>query len=121
MTRILVVDDEPLVMDMVASALVQASYHVLTAVDGAAVDIARQQHPDLILLDLMMPQMGGVEVSQRLRCDPQTAHNPIIAMSAYHRHLRQASDQLAADDHLCTPFDLDDLYGKVSRWTAGTG
>jgi CheY-like chemotaxis protein len=69
---VLVVDDDPIIMEMVAQALEDAGYRVLTAVDGEAVTVAQQQHPNVVLLDLMMPAMDGIEVSQRLRHNTRT-------------------------------------------------
>jgi response regulator RpfG family c-di-GMP phosphodiesterase len=61
-------------------ALQDAGYEVVTAGDGAALHVARERQPNVILLDLVMPVMDGVEVSRRLRADPTTAPLPIIAL-----------------------------------------
>ena len=76
---------------------------------------AREVQPDLILLDIMMPGMDGVEVSRRLRADPTTAPIPIVDMSA-HRRLQATAGVMAANDRLPKPFNLDDLYATVERW-----
>jgi CheY-like chemotaxis protein len=116
---VLVVDDDEAIVAVIQGALEDEGYRVLTAVDGAALQIARDQHPDLILLDIMMPVMDGVEVSRRLRADPATADIPIVAMSA-HSRLRATAGTMAADDRLSKPFDLSDLYGTVERWAAAS-
>jgi CheY-like chemotaxis protein len=71
--------------------------------------------PDLILLDIMMPGMDGVEVSRRLRADPVTAGIPIVVMSAQHR-LRATAAQMPIDDRLPKPFALDLLFSTIERW-----
>src|SRR5579871_3721426 len=75
---VLVVDDDPATVSFLEAALSVEGYEVLAALDEAALRVAHEQQPNVILLDLMMPGMDGVEVSQRLRADPVTAHIPII-------------------------------------------
>jgi len=113
---VLVVDDDPFIVDFLETALEDEGYLVLAAVNGGALPLARDLHPDVILLDIMMPGMDGVEVSQRLRADPVTADIPIIVMSAQDR-LRATSTLMQVDDRLPKPFDLDRLYAIVARWT----
>jgi two-component system alkaline phosphatase synthesis response regulator PhoP len=79
---ILVVDDDPDIVEMLHCLLHDAGYEVATADDGAALPLAHERQPRVILLDILMPGMDGVEVSRRLRADPATAPIPIIAMSA---------------------------------------
>ena len=79
--RILVVDDDPDIVELLRCVLHDAGYEVAIADGGAALSLARARHPHLILLDLLMPSMDGLEVMQRLRDDPATAHIPIIALS----------------------------------------
>ena len=78
---VLVVDDDQAFVELLACALQDAGYEVVTASDGAALHVARERQPNVILLDLVMPVIDGVEVSRRLGADPTTAHIPIIAMS----------------------------------------
>ncbi|HTD78291.1 MAG TPA: response regulator, partial [Chloroflexota bacterium] len=94
-------------------------YTVLCAVDGAALGVARERQPDVILLDILMPGMDGVEVSQRLRADPATARIPIIAMSAQER-LHATSSLMPVNDRLPKPFELTGLYTTVARWAHTT-
>jgi CheY-like chemotaxis protein len=116
---VLVVDDDPFIVDFLETALEDEGYLVLAAVNGGALPLARDLHPDVILLDIMMPGMDGVEVSQRLRADPVTADIPIIVMSAQDR-LRATSTLMQVDDRLPKPFDLDRLYAIVARWTGAS-
>jgi CheY-like chemotaxis protein len=83
-------------------------------VDWASLELARTEQPQVILLDLMMPILNGLEVSQRLRADPATAHIPIIAISA---HIRgPLPPGLLVDDWLAKPFTLEQLYRTIGRW-----
>jgi CheY-like chemotaxis protein len=113
--RVLVVDDDPDIRAFVELALEDEGYEVASAVDGEALVQAREQHPDVILLDLMMPGMDGVEVSQRLRDDPATATIPVIVMSAHDR-IRAVTGQMPVQDRLPKPFQIDQMYATVARW-----
>lgn len=112
---VLVVDDDPMIVDFLETALEDEGYTVLASVGAAAIPLARSVQPSVILLDLMMPGMDGMEVSRRLRDDPATAHIPIIVMSAADR-LRATGALLPVDDRLPKPFELRTLYDKVARW-----
>jgi CheY-like chemotaxis protein len=114
-STVLVVDDDPAITAFLRLALEDAGYGVLTAVDGAALQLAQEQQPDVILLDLLMPDMDGIEVSQRLRANPATAHIPIIAMSAQDR-LLATSSLMPVNARLPKPFTLWDLYCLVAHW-----
>jgi CheY-like chemotaxis protein len=109
---ILVVDDDQAVVELLVSTLHDAGYEVVTASDGAALHVARERQPHLILLDLVMPGMDGVEVSRRLRADPTTAPIPIIAMSS----APQLLTALPVNDGLAKPFGLDQLCATVAYW-----
>ena len=112
---VLVVDDDPSITEFVEMALEDEGYEVLAAVGGAALQIAHDRHPDVILLDIMMPEMDGVEVSQHLHTDPVTADIPIVVMSA-HERLQTLAGRMSADDELPKPFECQDLYATVARW-----
>lgn len=116
---VLVVDDDPAIVELVETALQDQGYQVLSAVNGAALQLARERQPDVILLDILMPGMDGVEISQRLRADPLTARIPIIAMSAQDR-LRATSSLMPVNDRLTKPFRLAGLYSTVARWAPAT-
>ena len=113
---VLVVDDDASIIAVIRDALEDEGYQVVSAVNGQALPIARDAQPRAILLDIMMPGMDGVEVSKRLRADPLTAHIPIVVMSA-HSNLAARADQMPVDDRLPKPFDIDELYAIVERWT----
>ena len=114
-STVLVVDDDPTIVCFLREALEDEGYEVVTAVDGAALPVAHDLHPSVILLDAAMPGMDGLEVSRRLRADPVTALIPIIAMSAQH-NLEAAVARMPVNDRLPKPFELDQLYDTVARW-----
>lgn len=112
---VMVVDDDPAIVAVLREALEDEGYEVLSAVNGGAIPLARQRQPRVILLDIMMPGMDGVEVSKRLRADPTTAAIPIVAMSANNTLIATAS-QMSMDDRLPKPFDIDGVCELVGRW-----
>ena len=80
---VLVVDDNPQVLDLTSLVLTHAGYRAETASDGpAALTWAQENQPDLILLDLLMPDMDGLAVLRALRSDPQTADIPVVVVTA---------------------------------------
>jgi CheY-like chemotaxis protein len=112
---VLVIDDDPAIVDFLEVALEDEGYRVLVAVDGEALQVAHDLRPNLILLDIMMPGMDGVEVSRRLRADPVTVGIPIVVMSAQDR-LRATAALMPIDDRLPKPFALDRLFSTLDRW-----
>ncbi len=112
---VLIVDDDPDIVDFLDMALTDEGYEVLTAVNGAALPLAQQSQPNVILLDIQMPGMDGVEISRRLRADPETSAIPIIAMSATDR-LEATIRQMPVNDQLAKPFGLRVLFDTVARW-----
>lgn len=115
--KILVVDDEPDAVDLVAFNLKQAGYEVTTAADGAeALRKARLVVPELIILDLMLPEMDGLEVCKLLRRDPATAPVPIIMLTARAAELdRILGLELGADDYITKPFSPRELVLRVKN------
>lgn len=113
-SRILIVDDEPSVADLIEAVLVGEGYTVAIARDGAqGLLLARDWRPDLILMDVMLPGVDGGTAIRRLKSDPETAEIPIVAMSAG-RTIRRQSDELSdADAALSKPFDIDALLAQV--------
>jgi len=123
MTSVLVVDDEKPLRDFVRRNLEVRGYHVLSAANGLeALAIFERERIDLIILDLMMPHLDGLEVTRRLR---EVSTVPIIVLSA----LDEESDKvrafdLGADDYLTKPFGVEELLGRVkavlrrARWAA---
>jgi DNA-binding response OmpR family regulator len=116
-TRILVVDDEPDVLDLVTYNLGQAGFQTDTAADGAeALRKARSTTPDLILLDLMLPEMDGLEVCKLLRRDAKTSAIPIIMLTARASEIdRIVGLELGAVDYVPKPFSPRELVLRVKK------
>ena len=113
-TRVLVVDDDPAIRDLVKIVLASGGYEVHTAEHGAAaLELAREARPGLILLDMRMPVMDGWEFARIYRERPGP-HVPIVVITAAHEVAERAA-QVSADDFLAKPFDIDDLVQVVGR------
>jgi DNA-binding response OmpR family regulator len=109
MAPVLVVDDEVDIREAVAELLVEEGYDVVDAGDGAeALRKARECHPSVVLLDLMMPGMNGWEFCAQRKGDPELAAIPIIILSALGR-----VQGIDAAGYLQKPFELDDLLTAV--------
>lgn len=115
--KILVVDDEPDVVRLIEFNLKAAGYDVITAEDGAeALQRARSASPDLIVLDLMLPEVEGLEVCKLLRRDPATAQVPIIILTAKAAEVdRILGLELGADDYVTKPFSPRELVLRVKK------
>lgn len=113
--RILVVDDQPANVRMLEAKLLAEYYDVCTAQNGHdAIDLARREQPDLILLDIMMPGIDGYETCQRLKADLQTRHIPVIMVTALdQREDRIRGLECGADDFLTKPIDDVTLFARV--------
>jgi DNA-binding response OmpR family regulator len=113
--KILVVDDEPDALELVGFNLKRAGFEVVTALDGVeALRKARQLFPSLIVLDVMLPEMDGLEVCKQLRADPQTAATPIILLTARAAEIdRVLGLELGADDYLTKPFSPRELILRI--------
>jgi CheY-like chemotaxis protein len=114
---VLVVDDDAPIVEVVTMALESEGYMVISATGPDALHAAATRQPDLILLDLMMPDIDGAEMSRRLRDDRATAEIPIVLMSAV-ADLGAVAVSLPVQGQLPKPFDLDALYATVARWTS---
>lgn len=114
--RILVVDDDPDILKIVGSILSMSGFAVSSASSGRqAIEMLKASRPDLVILDLKMPEMDGYETCQQLQLDPQLASLPVIFLSAY---LNQAPlENLGAQvvDRIEKPFDPKNLVSRVRR------
>jgi DNA-binding response OmpR family regulator len=115
--KILVVDDEPEAVELVEFNLKQAGFGVVTAADGAeALTKARGTQPDLIVLDLMLPEVDGLDVCKLLRRDPATAAVPIVMLTAKAAEVdRVLGLELGADDYITKPFSPRELVLRVKK------
>ncbi len=113
--RILVVDDEPDLLLLLEEHLTQEGYTVITATTGMqAISKAREEQPDIILLDVMMPGVSGFDVCNILQDFPETAAIPIIFLTAVAETKRKVMGlNLGADDYITKPFDLHELAARV--------
>jgi DNA-binding response OmpR family regulator len=117
MAKVLVVDDEPDAVELVSFNLKAAGYEVVTAEDGAeAIRKARQHAPELILLDVMLPEVDGLEVCKLLRRDPATSGIPVIMLTAKAAEIdRVLGLELGADDYVTKPYSPRELVLRVKN------
>ena len=114
--RVLLVDDDPVILKLLQVNFEMEGYTVMTANDGVeGLEKERAERPDIVLLDIMMPRMDGLQVTKALKGDAETKAIPIILLSAK----AQASDiqlgkDMGADDYLTKPFDPLELLERVS-------
>jgi two-component system phosphate regulon response regulator PhoB len=113
--RILVVDDEPDLLELVRFNLSQAGFEVETAADGRqGLEAIRQRPPDLLILDLMLPDLPGMDVCREIRADPELRRLPIIMLTARGEELdRVVGFELGADDYVTKPFSPRELTLRV--------
>lgn len=115
--RILVVDDEANIRELLTQEFTEAGYAVTTAANGRdAVAEVRRQRPDLVVLDVMMPEMNGFDVAAVLRNDPQTLDIPIVILSIVQD--RERGFRLGVDRYLTKPIDTDLLFREVGALLA---
>ncbi len=114
MTKILIVDDEPPIIDVLSYNLKQAGYEVVTARDGEeAVALTRRERPDLIILDLMLPKLDGLEVHRIVRRESEV---PVIILTARDAEIdRVVGLELGADDYVVKPFSVRELIARVKN------
>ncbi len=112
--KILVVDDEKGIVSTLKMSLESDNYKVIEAYTGdGAIRKARSEPPDLILLDIMLPDMTGYEICSKFRKDPLTRSIPVIMLTGMGETGRIAGMELGADDYLTKPFDLNELKRKI--------
>ena len=113
--RILVVDDEPDLLELVRLTLDQAGHQVETAASGReALEALRRHRPDLLILDLMLPDVSGTEVCRRLRADSELVSLPVIMLTAKADEVdRVVGFELGADDYVTKPFSPRELVLRV--------
>ncbi|MBT3305688.1 MAG: PleD family two-component system response regulator [Alphaproteobacteria bacterium] len=113
--RILIVDDQPASVKMLAAKLSNEYYQVLTAGDGAAaLEAVGRDAPDLVLLDVMMPGLDGYQVCEQIKQNPQTTHIPVVMITALDSHEDKLRGlEAGADDFLTKPVDDTTLFSRV--------
>jgi len=120
--RILVVEDNPMNLELVRDILTAEGYEVLEAADGAAgVAIATLERPALILMDLQLPRLDGLEAARLIRADPRLADIPIVAVTA---HAMKGDDEKAraagCDGFVTKPIQVREFVATVAAFLKGT-
>lgn len=120
MARVMAVDDDPVILGLLQVNLDMEGHEMVAAVDGReALDKVRHDRPDLILLDVMMPNVDGWQVAEQLKRDEATAGIPVVVLSARAMEADvQRGAELGVDSYVTKPFDPIDLMGLVNRLLA---
>ena len=116
--RILVVDDEVDLVEIIRFSLELEGYDVLIAYNGEeALNQARKENPDLVLLDLMLPKLDGYNVCRLLKYDEKYKHIPILMLTAKTQEKDRATGmETGANEYITKPFDMDELMKKVKNY-----
>ena len=114
---ILYVEDNELNRKMLRHLLRAASYRLIEAPDGeTGITMAREQHPDLILMDVQLPKISGIEATHALRAEPSTAHTPIIAITSFALSGdEQRAKEAGASAYLAKPYSPFALLGMIQK------
>jgi len=117
MASVLVIDDDENIRDIVKLRLEVSGHTVHSAGDGeAGLTRARELKPDLVLLDIMMPRLNGIDVCRQLRADPELAGTPIVLLTAKgQEHDVDRGFDAGADDYIVKPFSLVELQSRLRR------
>ena len=117
MARILIVDDSPTEMYKLSGLLEKHGYEVLKAVNGAdGVALARQEHPDLVLMDIVMPGLNGFQATRQLSKDPETQGVPVIVVTTKDQETDMVwATRQGAKGYLTKPVDEDALTDKIKE------
>lgn len=112
------IDDEPDILTVTTFRLRRIGYRILTAEDGArGLEMVRREKPDLVFLDLLMPEMDGYEVCRRLKADEATRHIPVVLFTAVEEErVPGARRETGADGVLLKPFTPDKLLAAVEQF-----
>ena len=117
-SRILVVDDVADNVFLLQTILESEGYSVETAFNGViALDKIERSHPDLVLLDIMMPGLNGYEVTHQVRQNERFSSLPIVLITAHDEYFQKPYREVGATDLIRKPIDLDELLSKVASYT----
>lgn len=125
MSKILVIEDEKNILELVRFNLEREGFQVISTMDGTSgLEMAREELPDLIILDVMLPGMNGLEVCRELHQDPSAGNIPVIILSARAEELDKVLGlEMGADDYIVKPFSPRELLARVKarlrRYTPG--
>ncbi|MET0543352.1 MAG: response regulator [Variovorax sp.] len=123
MPRILIVEDNEMNLDMLTRRLSRQGFEIVSAGDGArAIEVARSDAPDVVLMDMSLPVMDGWEATRRLKGDPLTQRIPVIALTAHAMSGdRERAMAAGCNDFDTKPIDLPRLMDKIARALGLTG
>jgi len=115
--KILIVDDEEALVDIMAARLEKSGFDVLVAYDGLhGLELARKEKPDLIVLDIMLPKMDGYNVCRMLKFDNLYKHIPIILATAKGQKTDfETGKSVSADAYIVKPFEWEDLLEEIDK------
>ncbi|MDR1657246.1 MAG: response regulator [Deltaproteobacteria bacterium] len=116
--RILIVDDDQMIHKLLGAILQKAGFECLDALTGAdGLKIAREHIPELIILDIMMPEMNGFDVMRALKSNPATANIPVIFLSGkFHNREKTQARELGAADFMEKPFERNELLARIRTY-----
>ena len=115
MTKVLVVDDDPVIVRLLRVNFEMEGYEVATANDGAeGLAVVRAERPDIVVSDVMMPGIDGIAFAAALKADPVLARIPIVLLSAKAQHADVDAGLEIADDYVTKPFDPLELLDRVA-------
>lgn len=123
MAKILIVEDNPMNLDMLSRRLLRAGYQIVSAENGLlGVDAARREMPDLILMDLSLPEIDGWEATRRIKADPALQRIPIVALTAHALTSDRESALVAGcSDFDTKPVEMPRLLNKIKALLPGSG
>lgn len=116
--KVLIIEDEPDIMELVQVTLSGDNYHLLEARDGEiGLELGTTQHPDLILLDIMLPKIDGYEICRRLKADKKTCQIPVLMLTAFGQKREiEEGYKVKADDYIVKPFEPLKLRQRVKKF-----
>ena len=123
MAKILLVEDNEMNRDMLSRRLIRRGYDVILAKDGEeGLEAARKQNPDLILMDMSLPVLNGWDATRQLKGAPETAHIPIVALTAHALNTdREKATEAGCDAYETKPIDLPRLIDTIEQLLQGRG
>ena len=115
MSKILIVDDEQDIVELISYNLEKEGFSTIKAYDGVSVfNVITTKKPDLLILDLMLPGMNGLDICKKIRANPATADLPIIMLTAKGDELDKIIGlEIGADDYITKPFSVKELVARV--------
>lgn len=117
--KILVIDDDGDLLELARIRLEASGYRIVTLPSGErALETARREKPDLVLLDIVMPGKSGCEVCQEMKADEETRGIPVIVFTAHYpeeEYVKVGAGDIGADDYILKPFDVPALLAKIKR------